>query len=207
MKQQWRKWQTTNKVKSKTLHKELPLFTLSLLLCVWLLEARPGNPARLAPSSPRCSCSCFCRMPDAKGNKNTSTNTAESRFWIGNWSSKTKKVSMHISGYHERELLIALVLRWRLWGLGLLPVTKQWSAQWGEAPGRSIACWRGAYADSRLSSREGSIGPIWHLEVDQILIWIQVPARFRSKFRKCALIVGAMSEMKPASSWKGHCTW
>ena len=109
-----------------------------------------------------------------------------------------KKVSMHISGYHERELLIALVLRWRLWGLGLLPVTKQWSAQWGEAPGRSIACWRGAYADSRLSSREGSIGPIWLSGRSQsIRYWSKFksleiqrakkPARFRSKFRKCAL--------------------
>ena len=92
-----------------------------------------------------------------------------------------KKVSMHISGYHERELLIAPVLWWRFWGVGLLPVTKQWSAQWGEAPGRSIACWRGAYADSHLSSWEGSIGPIWHLEVDQILIWIQVPGDPKSQ--------------------------
>jgi len=155
----------------------------------------------------------WCLMP--RGIKTRQQTQQRVDFELVIEAARQKKVSMHISGYHERELLIALVLRWRLWGLGLLPVTKQWSAQWGEAPGRSIACWRGAYADSHLHPVPGRqhrtyLAPRSRSDTDlNSSPWrSKEPRNLQGSGPNSGNVhFGAMSEMKPASSWKGHCTW
>jgi len=65
------------------------------------MEAGPGDPARVAPSSPRCSCSCCCRKPDAKGNTNKSTNKQSVDSELVN-KATSQKSNIQMSDYLER---------------------------------------------------------------------------------------------------------
>lgn len=78
---------------NKNIHKKFLFITLPLLLSKRLLEAGPADPARVAPSSPRCSCSCCCRKPDAKGNANKSTNKQGVDSGLVNKAPSPKKVT------------------------------------------------------------------------------------------------------------------
>jgi hypothetical protein len=88
---------TKNKVVCHNIHKKLLFITLPLLLCERLMEAGPGDPARVAPSSPRCSCSCCCRKPDAKGKTNKQSVDSE----LVN-KATSQKSNIRMSDYLER---------------------------------------------------------------------------------------------------------